>query len=246
MDEKNQNIPVNPKFNIKVSEKLENFWYHYKWHTIAGVFVLIVSSILLFQLFTKKSYDINIIYAGEKSISQTSLSGDGVTELSILTRAIESVAEDYNNDGIVRFNLHNLMIMSAEEYNSAVSNITDPMKKATLESEIQANRNTLNDLMYSGYYLYFFSEDIFREHDGDESIFADIRSYVKEGAEYSYASDRGIYISSLPIYETTDLSMLPADTVVCLRLPGVFDSNSGGNKYELSERLLRSLLSYGK
>ncbi len=248
MDEKNQDIPVNPKFNIPVSAKLENFWYHYKWHTIVGVFVVIVAAILLTQLFTKTEYDINIIYAGEKAIATTSLSGDGVTELSTITKAIETAGEDYNNDGIVRFNLHNLFIMSYDEYDEAVKDITDPLQKNKLQSEIQTNNQTLRDLMYSGYFLYLFSEDVFREFDGDgeDKIFADIKNYIKEGGDYSYASDRGIYLSSLEIYKTTDLSLLPPDTVVCIRLPGVFDSTDGGSKYNISEKMLRALLAYGE
>ena len=110
MSENNQNIPVEPKFKIKVSPKLENFWYHYKWHTIVGIFIVIVAAILITQLFTKTEYDVNIIYAGEKAIATTSLSGDGVTELSTITRALEMAGEDYNNDKKVRFNLHNLQI----------------------------------------------------------------------------------------------------------------------------------------
>ena len=248
MDENNQNIPVNPKFNVKISPKLENFWYHYKWHTIVGIFIAVVAVILITQLFTKTEYDVNIVYAGEKAIATTSLSGDGVTELSTITRAIETAAEDYNNDGIVRFNLHNLCIMSSDEYKEAVKDVTDSLQKTKLESEIQTNRQTLRDLMYSGYFLYLFSEDIFREYDGegDAQLFADINSYTKNSGEYTYASDRGIYLSSLEIYKTTDLSLLPPDTVVCIRLPGVFDSTGAGSKYEISERLLRSILAYGE
>ncbi|MBO5010384.1 MAG: hypothetical protein J6D20_06815 [Clostridia bacterium] len=248
MSENNQNIPVEPKFKIKVSPKLENFWYHYKWHTIVGIFIVIAAAILVTQLFTKTEYDVNIIYAGEKAIATTSLSGDGVTELSTITRALEMAGEDYNNDKKVRFNLHNLCIMSSDEYQEAVKDITDPLQKSKLESEIQTNRQTLNDLIYSGYFLYLFSEDIFREYDGegDAQLFADIGDYIKDGGEYTYASDRGIYLSSLEIYKTTDLSLLPPDTVICIRLPGVFDSTGEGSKYDVSEKLLRSILAYGE
>ncbi len=247
MNENNQNIPVNPKIKLPVSEKLENFWYHYKWHTIITVFFVIVAVILFSQLFSKSEYDVNMIYAGEKSISNISLSGDGKTELSNLIDAIELAGKDYNNDGNVRYNLHNLVIMSKKELDEATNGMTDALNKAALESEVQNNRDTLRDLMYSGYFLYFFSEDVFKEFDGtgENQILADISKYIAEGAEYEYASERGIYLSSLPIYEATELKMLPEDTVVCIRLPGIFDGAGGSAKYETSENLLKSILAYG-
>ena len=43
---------------------LENFWYHYKWHTIASVFVLLVVTIITVQMCTRTTYDAYIVYAG--------------------------------------------------------------------------------------------------------------------------------------------------------------------------------------
>ena len=64
--------------------------------------------------------------------------------------------------------------------------------------------------------------------------------------EYSYASERGIYLSSLAVHESTMLSMLPDDTVVCIRLPGVLGARDDGKAYAAAEDMLRKILSYGK
>ena len=80
----------------------------------------------------------------------------------------------------------------------------------------------------------------------DSSIFAPISGYVAEGAEYSYASERGIYLSSLDAYESTSLSMLPADTVVCIRLPGVLGARDDGKAYAAAEDVLRKILAYNE
>ena len=69
MEERNEKIDISPNVKIPVSKKFENFWYYYKWHTIIGIALVAVVVVLIVQLFTKPSYDVNIVYAGEKSIS---------------------------------------------------------------------------------------------------------------------------------------------------------------------------------
>ena len=242
MEERNEKIDISPNVKIPVSKKFENFWYYYKWHTIIGIALVAVVVVLIVQLFTKPSYDVNIVYAGEKSISISSSTGDGVTELSLITKAIESVAKDYNNDGKVRFSLRNLHILSAAELNE----ITDSNKKITLESSTQSARQELRDIFYTDNFVFLLSDDIFKEYDssGEDSVFADISEYCKDGKSYEFASEGGIYISSLPIYESSDLSLLPPDTVLCLRLPGVFKGRGSDEAYKAAEELVRALLSF--
>lgn len=243
MEEKNEKTDISPSVKIPVSERFENFWYYYKWHTIIGIALLAVIIVLAVQLFTKTSYDVNIVYAGEKSISVSSSTGDGVTELSLITKAIESVAKDSNNDGKVRFSLRNLHILSAAE----LSEIKDHNKKIALESSSQSARQELRDIFYTDNFVFLLSDDVFKEYDasGDDSVFVDLSEYCKDGADYEFASERGVYVSSLPIYESTDLSLLPPDTVLCLRLPGVFSGRDSDRAYEAAKELVRSLLAFG-
>ena len=249
MENKNEKIPSDAKLNIRVSAKLENFWYHYKWHTIAGAFVFVCVLILTLQLFTKTNYDIKIIYAGEKTVSAGALTADGKTEYLKLYEALKSVADDYNNDGNVNINLQNLYIPSSEEFEEQTKDVQDTMKKESIKSEVQTNKKTLYDsLMYGESFLCFLSSDIFTEYETmhDSSVFAPISPYTKDGATYDFASERGIYLSSLEIYENSGLSLLPPDTVVCIMLPGVFTSTGDGSPYSVSEALLRSILAFGE
>ena len=58
MDERNEKIGTDAKIHLPTNEKLENFWYHYKWHTITAVFVIVVGVILTLQLCTKVDFDL--------------------------------------------------------------------------------------------------------------------------------------------------------------------------------------------
>ena len=247
MEERNEKIGADAKMHIRTSEKFENFWYHYKWHTIVVAFAVVVGIILTLQFCTKVEYDLHIIYAGEKIIKTSSLSGDGKSEYFDLVSALGNIGIDENNDGNVNVNLQNIYILSEKELADINKNERDPMQKASLESEMQSNYDMLyNYVMYGDYYLCFLSEDVFLDYESklSSSIFAPISGYTVDSGEYSYASERGIYLSSLEIYETTALSILPADTVVCIRLPGVLGARDDGKAYAAAEALLRKMLAY--
>jgi hypothetical protein len=160
-----------------------------------------------------------------------------------------NVGKDENNDGNVNVNLQNIYILSEKELDEACNDIADSMQKASLESEMQTNYGLLySSIMYGDYYLCFLSEDVFFDYEErlDASIFAPISGYTVGGGEYSYASERGIYLSSLDIYESTALSMLPADTVVCIRLPGVIGARDDGKAYAAAEDMLKKILAYNE
>ena len=248
MNDKHENIDAEIKIKLKVSEKLENFWYHYKWHTIVAIFALVCTVILTLQLCTKQSYDVDIIYAGEVSISTSSVTG-GSSQYLMLTDDFKTVADDYNNDGNVNVNLQNIYILDIEQLNEVLKDTADPMKKSQLESKIQENRDTFyNSLMYGGYYLCLLSESLFLEYESlyEESIFADISDYAKDGGSYEYASEHGIYLSSLGIYGLPTVSQLPENTVVCLRKPGVLGQTDDGSSYKRAESTLKNILFYGE
>ena len=249
MEEKFENIDAEVKINLHGSQKFENFWYHYKWHTIVCAFIVVALTILTLQFCTKTEYNVHIIYAGEKAIGMTSLSGNGNSEYTELVSALESVAEGAGFEEKANINLQNLRILSLKELEEVTSGSVDPMEKARLETEIQNNTDTLyNSIMFGEYYLCFLSEDVFLSYETlfESSVFAPIAPYEKEGGSYVYASERGIYLSSLEIYELPAIKKLPADTVVCIRQPGVLGAKDNGKAYAEAEKMLKAVLSYGE
>lgn len=71
---------------------VENYWYHYKWHTIVISFFLILAIILTCQLATKEKYDITAIYSGP-----VQLNGGQLEKIS--DAFCELLSEDSNGDG---------------------------------------------------------------------------------------------------------------------------------------------------
>lgn len=88
-----QLIMANRKPKSTAEAKAENFWYHYKWITIASVLGVVLLVFLIKDIFFKTAPDVTIIMVTEKYIS--------AEYLSELSAAMERQMEDLNGDGKV-------------------------------------------------------------------------------------------------------------------------------------------------
>lgn len=52
---------------------LENYWYHYKWHTLIGGAAIILVVVLIAQLAAKVNYDALFMYVGDDYIDRKSV-----------------------------------------------------------------------------------------------------------------------------------------------------------------------------
>ena len=75
-DEMKKNADGDVQIKSPFLTRLDNFWYHYKWHSIAALFAVLVIIIIAVQISSKPSYDIHIMYAGTHSFDRTSSDGD--------------------------------------------------------------------------------------------------------------------------------------------------------------------------
>ena len=228
--------------------KLDNFWYHYKWHSLAALFAVIVIVTVIIQIASKPSYDIHIMYAGSHTLDRTSSTGD-IPAYNSTVYAFNKVCDDFNGDGKTSVDLLDLFVMTSDEIQDFAQNNAD---ESINENLFLADRETLNsNLIYSEYFVCFLSEALFFEyeeaHDGE--LFANISEFTSEKFKdnYEYASENGIYLRSLDFYSIPEIAKLPDDTVVCIRKFSEISSLFGkGNEkqYENSAALLSSILSY--
>lgn len=80
-------IPKTPK------EKLQNFWYHFKWHTIGGIALIAVVAVMVVQCASREKYDfITVVY------THTALESGRMEKIE---EYIEQYAEDIDGDGKV-------------------------------------------------------------------------------------------------------------------------------------------------
>ena len=223
------------------SARLENFWYHYKWHSIVAVAVIIAIVICSVQMCGKEKYDGYVLYAGGYGISRTS-DGD-VAEYVKFLSAFKKVVPDENGDREVTTSFVDLYLPTPEEMEESGSDLYG------LTSD---NFSRLKYEMVSGseYYICFLSEYNYNEYkiwDGVE-IFTPLSDYVPNGVEVEYYDENAIYLSSLDFYGVEGINNLPADTVVCLRrvsaVASVFNKRENEHNHKCAEKILINILSY--
>lgn len=74
--------------------KLENFWYHYKYHTIVFIVVFVTLAVSISQCCLKTDYDYKII-AATRSMTLS------MPQLEAITKELNQYGEDLNGDGEV-------------------------------------------------------------------------------------------------------------------------------------------------
>lgn len=215
--------------------KLDNFWYHYKWHTVAILLILIVVTVSTLQMCRREKYDIHIMYAGDEGISK--LDPPDEPEYTKLLTAIKQVCADYDGDGEVVINLNTLFCPSD----------TSGFSPELLQT-VENDREMLGDIMLASNetYLCLLSKSVFLEYEKHPPAkFTDLSGYG-DGFEYT-ESKRGIYLSSTDFYSLAGVDILPEDTVICLRLRSeVYKSSESKKNFESAQKLLDAILSYSE
>lgn len=80
--------------------KVENFWYHYKWHTIISVFLVFVAVIGIWQYIDTPQYDYQIILYTSRS--------DTTALATALNKELCALGDDINGDGEVNVQIYNM------------------------------------------------------------------------------------------------------------------------------------------
>ncbi len=97
---------------MTIKQKLENYWYHYKWHTILGVFIAFTLVVGITQCSTVQPYDQNCVLYCNRVVHD-----NGVLALEQeLTKRIG----DHDKNGKTMFEVTNVSYNNAQ--NTAISN----------------------------------------------------------------------------------------------------------------------------
>ncbi|MCQ2385515.1 MAG: hypothetical protein MJ078_02415 [Clostridia bacterium] len=199
-------------------KKLDNFWYHYKWQTLFGLFALVTAIILIVQFSGREKTDMDVLYAGP-AVLRTQ------TDITDVQNAFSHVAKDVNGDkktsvGIVSY-FYDMDFLSDPDNRDADIGLI----KTNMDSNLECY---LAEVQTGDIQLFMVSPYLF-ELVEKENGFVDAKElcpdldlsgcfYVDENGEEHTA---GVLLSSLPFGELAGLSDLPADTVLCLRKPSL-------------------------
>lgn len=176
-------------------QKVENYWYHYKWHTLLGSFALILALVCIVQCAGNNESDAMIMYAGNFKVA------DEYRE-----RPLESIMkEDYNGDGEKQIDVFQLVFNITEvggeyEYYDVVAQ-TEELQR--LEIEFTSGSSV----------IYILHPYIYSQY---RNIMRPLSEVLDEVPEYA-VDEYGIPMSELVSYMTTTLNFYPENSILCIR-----------------------------
>ena len=246
----NDNAAESTKEKSPLRLKIENFFYHYKWHSIAALFVVFVIIFCALQTCERTIYDSYILYAGGKTL-RTSSEKEGESDYRTVYDTLGRYVSDFNEDGNRNLSFIDIYLPSTQEIEELKAN------------GIGVNYTLLNDndelfrqnMLIGDYYVCLISERLLTEWTRDENNnpFKSIAEYLPASAKiaatdadegYLLASEYGVYLRSVPAGARPGLKDLPDDTVICIRkLSGIGNpKKSTVAKYESAEQTLKLIL----
>ena len=209
---------------------LENYWYHYKWMTLIVAFFLIVGIICAVQAVQNNSYDSYVMYAGPFQLSHK--------EVLDIESDFRGVVSDSDEDGNVNVAIRELFVMSPDDianveegYEANYTLISDNMK--IFDQEIISGEATICLLSP------FLFERVL-ESDG----FLPIGEYVGD-ADVEYVGEYGVKLNSTAFGRLAGLSVLPDDTILCVRrvstMASLFDKKQTEENHAMNIETVRKI-----
>ncbi len=251
MEEKNNSaVGSGDEAAVKSKSRLwfENFWYHYKWHTIVAVFLLIAVTVLSVQMCTRTTYDIHITYAGNYEIKRSGI--DVSSPYSEAVKSLNRLTEDFDGDGEVNVNFVNLFVVNEKEKEEILGgNKNLEINDALVKEDTDTLKTSI---VYGEHYIFLLSQRLFLEYEEayEGELFISLEGYSQNGKDYEYVSSSktGIYLRSLGISGLPTLADLPEDTVVCMRklspVSSVFGKKENEENFKRSEAVIKNILSF--
>ena len=228
---------------------LDNFWYHYKWHSLIALFLVFAVLICSVQMCTKTSYDIHILYSGGYEIKRTSSDGD-ISPYTTTLSSLKRVTKDYNDDGAVNISFTDLFMLTEDEIKSLTGKEEGKEINYYLINE---NTKLLRDnLSYSSYYLCFLSPAVYEQYKviDDVEIFVPLLQFLNTGSDVELYSPSAARLSSTGFYSLPGICDMPEDTLVCLRnksaLSSHFNKKGAERDYTRGKEAIINVLNYPK
>ncbi len=225
--------------DIKVSspflKKLDNYWYHYKWHTVIALFLAAVILICSLQMCAKDDYDFEVMYAGPHSLNNHQTILD-------IEAAFAELGDDRTGDGKVTVNLVSYWVderlsPDREEYKDmTAADISYSMNQSLNNQELY-----LDEVQAGNLVICLVSPHLFHLVDDEAGfmrvtdVFPDIAAYEED--VFVYDADGkinrfGVVLSKTAFGQRAGLASLPDDTILCVRKASPMNAFFGADKAE--------------
>ena len=146
-----------PQMKEETRKKIDNFWYYYKIHVLAVVFILFVASAFIKDIVTKVDYDYSVAFVTEEMMTNE--------EISSIQSVFEREAEDLNGDGEIHVEVQNYTIPQGDS--------ADPQLVAAGQTKLTV------DIQEGTSMIFFLSPGCYESYKDSGVLPADESEYIK-------------------------------------------------------------------
>lgn len=214
---------------------LDNYWYHYKWHTLFALFGIAVVLVCVFQMRERVEYDFSTLYAGKYIVSR-----DEQEKMQKSLSALATSGEFPNP----KVNMTAYYLMTSQQLADLRAENEGHLINTNLLT--QNSETFRNEILSGSIILYFMDEALFLETGPEEAGFVALREYVPDLANEVLCGEYGVYLRDTALAAMPGFSSLPDDTVVAVRGPislsNVFRQEEAKENHRRYEALFRRLM----
>ncbi len=201
----------------------ENFWYHYKWHTLAVVFGVVVVLVCLLQMCGKESGDISFLQVGDVTLAPPHQEAIG-----------DSLTDQVLNDDDYRISFITYRLT------------TGGMTSGFLGDTAFTDQNNFKDqLALQNGYICLFSPYAYEEskklYDA-EDLYRPLSDFTAD-TSLSYDS-YAIELGKTDLQYLPGFKLMPKDTLVCFRIKPWLNGKQASASYARHEDVFKAMLSY--
>lgn len=217
--------PPPPKKPDTLKGKWENFWYHYKWITIAVILALGIAGWFVYQQITANPADYEAVVVTEQPLLPE--------ETDALCALLASGGEDLDGDGTVEVSIENLNPSFYDEMAPTVGH-SDMQKLMSYLSTGDRMLFVFDKKSYDG-----FAETARNVAGEDYRFFAPL-----DTADEAYDADQHFWSWRNDERRLTDaFELLPQEMYFGVRAPsGTAENTAAQSKYEQGSALLLNLI----
>lgn len=211
----------------------DNYWYHYKWHTIVAAFVILLVVFVFGQMAGDPQKDIVLTYCGPK----TFLTEDTEELRECFNRIMP---EDFDGNGekyaeVVRYNVFSPEEIEADRLPNGGQGTINPAYNAKQMTDFDTF------MSFGECSVFLLSEHMYEyvKPRGALRPLADALGETPANAHDEYS----IYLKDTPRYALEPaLQKLPEDTLVCIAAPYDLGNSADPEYYARSIAMLRALV----
>jgi len=221
-------------FSGDVTNKLQNFWYYYKWHTLIGGFMLLFLLVCISQCMSANAPHVNVLYAGPAPAFSQLMYDD-------LTKNFAKVLDkDLNGDKKVIVGFEQFRLLSQEDMNELGNDaMLSPQEQSVIRRQFDA------EVMSGKCVVYFLAPDVYYDLQANKMLlkWEDAIGYKPSKA----FDDYGVNLKDLEVFKYYfGIGDLPPDTIMCMRAYTVLDNKKTQQRYEDNFEFVKKLKEFRK